>query len=192
MPNLFNCSFELLRRAGMGGVSRCRNVFYRLMGVRINGYCWLRAIEIPRDHHNIELDCCSLDRGVIVLCAGAASDRIKLSVGHATYINRNTFLDAIESLTIGQRVAIGPNCYITDHDHGLDPSLSPLAQPMVAKPTRIGDDAWLGANVVVLKGVTIGSRAVIGAGSIVTKDVPEGAIAAGIPARVIRMRMINS
>jgi maltose O-acetyltransferase len=53
-------------------------------------------------------------------------------------------------------------------------------------PVTIGDDVWLGGNVVVCPGVTIGNGSVIGAGSVVTKDIPAGVLAAGNPARVIR------
>ena len=53
-------------------------------------------------------------------------------------------------------------------------------------PTIIGDNVWLGANVVVTSGVRIGARSVIGANSVVTTDVPPGSIAAGAPARVMR------
>ena len=71
---------------------------------------------------------------------------------------------------------------------GQDLSLPPLAQPMFSKPTRIGDRVWLGANVTVLKGVTIGENTTVGAGSVVTKDLPAGAIAVGVPAKVIRYK----
>jgi acetyltransferase-like isoleucine patch superfamily enzyme len=53
-------------------------------------------------------------------------------------------------------------------------------------PTRIGDNVWCGAHVVVTSGVTIGERCVIGANSVVTADIPPGSIAAGAPARVLR------
>ncbi len=53
-------------------------------------------------------------------------------------------------------------------------------------PTRIGDNVWLGANVVVTSGVTIGERCVIGANSVVTHDLPAFSIAAGAPARVLQ------
>jgi acetyltransferase-like isoleucine patch superfamily enzyme len=179
---------NLAERLCMGLASRWRNVYWRARGVRVGGRCWLRSVEIPRDHHNVSLDRCSLDRGVVVLCSGPASAGVKLSVGEGAYVNRRTMLDAIESLTIGRHVAIGPGCYITDHDHGSDPSRPPLEQPMVSRPTVIDDWAWLGANVVVLKGVTIGQRTVVGAGSVVTRSLPPDVIAAGVPCRVIRAR----
>ena len=53
-------------------------------------------------------------------------------------------------------------------------------------PIRIGNDVWIGSNVVVLPGVTIGNNVVIGAGSVVTKDIPDNVVAFGAPCRVIR------
>jgi len=54
------------------------------------------------------------------------------------------------------------------------------------KPIVIKDDAWIGMNVIILKGVTIGRGAVVGAGSVVTNDVPDWTVAAGNPARVVK------
>ena len=83
---------------------------------------------------------------------------------------------------------IGPFCYLTDHDHGMIAGTPIVTQPLVSTPMVLGADVWLGARVTVLKGVTIGEGAIVGAGAVVTRDVPAGAIAAGIPARVIRKR----
>ncbi|MEP0923578.1 acyltransferase [Leptolyngbya sp. ST-U4] len=149
----------------------------------------MRSIEIPRNFHDIEIEAAAaLDRGVILLCSGEPSLQPKIRIGANTYINRNAFIDASLEITIGHECAIGPGCYITDHDHGTELGLPPLAQPLISKPTQIGDRVWLGANVTVLKGVTIGADAVVGAGSVVTKDIPERAIAVGAPAKVIRYR----
>lgn len=169
--------------------SRWRNFYYRVLGVKIHGYVWMREIEIPRNFVAVELAAqCALDRGVVLLCSGDAQAHPKIFIGTRTYINRNTFLDAVQSITIGIDCAIGPGCYITDHDHGQNLKFPPLQQPLVAKPTRIGDRVWIGANVTVLKGVTVGDDAIIGAGSVVTQDLPAGTIAVGVPARVIRDR----
>ncbi|XHR80500.1 MAG: acyltransferase [Gloeotrichia echinulata GP01] len=184
-----NTGLLLTRRIQQGLGSRWRNLYYKTLGVKIHGYIWLREIDIPRNFDDIEIESfCAFDQGVTLLCSGEPLPHPKIYIGAYTYINRNTFLDAILSLTIGQQCGIGPGCYITDHDHGLDLALAPLAQPMVAQPTKIGDRVWIGANVTILKGVTIGNDAVVGAGSVVTKDVPEKAIAVGVPAKVIKYR----
>ena len=172
---------------GLG--SRWRNLYYKFLGVNLHGYVWMRQIEIPRNFKDIEIASpCAIDQGVILLCSGISLTHPKIYIGAHTYINRNTFLDATLSLNIGQHCGIGPNCYITDHDHGLDLAFSPLQQPMISKPTKIRDRVWIGANVTILKGVTIGDDAVVGAGSVVTKDIPEKAISVGNPAKVIKYR----
>jgi acetyltransferase-like isoleucine patch superfamily enzyme len=178
----------LLRRVRDGTMSRWWNLYFRAAGVRMHGYIWIRRIEIPRDFHNIEITDSSFDQ-VVLLCSGPPSDKIKLRFDRGVYVNRRTFFDVIEWLTVGEETAIGPGCYLTDHDHGPDLSVAPLQQPMVSKPTHIGKYVWLGANVVVLKGVTIGDRTIVGAGSVVTKSLPPDVIAAGVPARVIRSRL---
>ncbi|MEA5553508.1 DapH/DapD/GlmU-related protein [Anabaena cylindrica UHCC 0172] len=170
--------------------SRWRNFYYRTLGVKLHGYVWMKEVDIPRNHSDIEIEAnCALDRGVTLVCSGEYLPHAKIIIGTNSYINRHTFIDATESIIIGKDCAIGPGCYITDHDHGCDLSLPPLGQPMISKPTRIGEYVWIGANVTILKGVTIGDRAIIGAGSVVTKDIPSGAIAVGVPAKVIKERI---
>lgn len=176
-------------RIWSGLQSRRRNLYYKMLGVKLHGYSFLNQIEIPRNHQDIEIESsCALDRNVVLLCSGDSLDHPKIVIGEKTYINRFTFLDAVESIKIGQDCGIGPGCYITDHDHGLDPTLSPLQQPLIAQPTIIGDRVWIGANVTILKGVSIGDDAVVGAGSVVTKDIPVQAIAVGNPAKILRYK----
>jgi acetyltransferase-like isoleucine patch superfamily enzyme len=91
-------------------------------------------------------------------------------------------------VSIGEHCMVANGCLITDGNHRFDDPEKPVPwQGFTSKgPTRIGDNCWLGANVVVTSGVTIGERCVIGANSVVTQDVPPRTIAAGAPARVIR------
>ena len=169
--------------------SRWRNYSLKMKGVAIQDYCWIQDIEIPREHKAIQLGRgCALDRGIVLLCSGEDNGDKKLIIGDRTYVNRNVFFDASRLVKIGTDCGIGPGCYITDHDHGLDPGLAPLEQELISLPTIVGDRVWIGANVTILKGVTVGDNAVIGAGSVVTKDIPAQAIAVGNPAKVLRMK----
>lgn len=97
---------------------------------------------------------------------------------------------ARQKVTIGNNVLIGSGCLITDSDahpiNWLDRRDGRNGNTQCA-PVEIGDDVFIGARSIILKGVTIGDRAVIGAGSVVTKDVPADALVAGNPARVIRL-----
>lgn len=93
------------------------------------------------------------------------------------------------SIYIGRGVMIAPNCAFYPYNHGIAPDQPIRQQPLEAKgDIVIGDEAWLGFGVIVLGGVTIGAGAVVAAGSIVTQDIPDGAIAMGSPARVVKMR----
>ena len=56
----------------------------------------------------------------------------------------------------------------------------------IAHPITLGDNVWIGGNVVVNPGVTIGDNSVIGAGSVVTKNIPDNVVAAGNPCRIIK------
>lgn len=56
----------------------------------------------------------------------------------------------------------------------------------ITKPIKLGNDIYIGNNVIILPGVTIGNNVVIGAGAVVTKDIPDNSLAVGVPARVIK------
>ena len=92
---------------------------------------------------------------------------------------------------IGEYVKMGGNVRVFDHDyHALNYAerRDPLADRPNCKsaPVRIGDDVFIGANSIILKGVEIGDRSIIGAGSVVSRSVPADEIWAGNPARKIR------
>lgn len=178
-----------IRYLYQGIMRRLRERWYILAGVRIKGSCWLQEVEIPRHHHNISLqNGVALDRGVTLLVTGDKSTNEMISIGHGTYINRHTMIDASERIEIGSHCMIGPFCYITDHDHGHRCGQLVSEQPLIAKPVILGDDVWIGAHVTILKGVDIGQGAIIGAGAVVTKDVSAYSIVAGVPAHSIGRR----
>lgn len=116
------------------------------------------------------------------------ADNASLEFGSYVFVGRGVEFDVQEKVSVGDHSLIAPGCFITDHEHGISPELRIDQQPGAAKSVRIGSDVWLGANVTVFAGVTIGDGAVVGANAVVTKDVPGMAIAAGVPAAVLRYR----
>ena len=97
----------------------------------------------------------------------------RINVASRTSFNYGCVLISHERIDIGRGCLFGPNVHVYDFDHGMaqDDTLY-RDQATTTAPVRIGDNVWLGANVVVLKGVTIGDNAVIAANSVVSKDVP--------------------
>ncbi|MGH1565500.1 acyltransferase [Mumia sp. DW29H23] len=112
----------------------------------------------------------------------------RISIGEGTFLNLGVMVAASQRVEIGAHCMLANGCLVTDSAHRFDDPDVPVPwQGFRSKgPTRIGDDCWLGANVVVTSGVTIGERCVIGANSVVTRDVPAFSVAAGAPARVVR------
>lgn len=123
----------------------------------------------------------------------------EIKIGSRTFVGGSTILDAACGITIGDDVLISFDCLIMDHNsHSVrfcERKTDVLEWQQGRKdwthvptaPVRIGDKAWVGARVIVLKGVSIGEGAIIGAGSVVTKDVAAWTIAAGNPAKLIRV-----
>jgi acetyltransferase-like isoleucine patch superfamily enzyme len=125
-----------------------------------------------------------LEPGVWITAPGKARVRI----GQGTFLNMGVMVAAEQLVEIGDHCMLANGCFVTDSSHRYDDPYKPITwQGFETKgPTRIGDNCWLGANVVVTSGVSIGERCVVGANSVVTKDVEPFSIVAGSPARVIR------
>ena len=121
-----------------------------------------------------------------VWLTSAAPGRIR--IGEGSFLNLNVMVASVELVEIGSHCMFANGCFVSDGSHRFDDPDEPVPwQGFTTKgPTRIGDDTWCGANVVVTSGVTVGERCVIGANSVVTKDIPAFSIAAGVPAQVLR------
>jgi acetyltransferase-like isoleucine patch superfamily enzyme len=111
----------------------------------------------------------------------------RIRIGAGCFLNIGVMVAAVELVEIGDHCMFANGCFVTDGAHRFDDPDKPVPwQGFTSKgPTRIGDNVWCGANVVVTSGVTIGERAVIGANSVVTRDVPPRTIVAGVPAKPI-------
>jgi acetyltransferase-like isoleucine patch superfamily enzyme len=114
----------------------------------------------------------------------------RLTIGDKSHIQPRCQFSAYKGpIVIGRSAEIAPGCAFYSYDHGTDPGKPVREQPISTKGGIVlDDDVWLGYGVVVLDGVHIGKGAVIGAGSVVTSSIPDQGIAAGNPARIIKMR----
>jgi acetyltransferase-like isoleucine patch superfamily enzyme len=126
----------------------------------------------------------SLASGVILSVGSKAT----FDVGNDVYVGHYTLIGAEHSIIIGDHVQIAEHCSIRDHDHDVS-AISMHSESLVCLPVCIGEGSWIARGVAVLKGARIGEGAVIGANAVVRGAIPQNAIAVGVPASVVRMRL---
>lgn len=119
----------------------------------------------------------------------ARNPSAKITIGAGTWLNNNFCAIAEHtSIQIGRNCRIGANVEILDSDfHGIAVEDRGKSLPEWARPVIIGDNVFIGSNVKVMKGVSVGNGSIIANGSVVTNDVAAGVIAAGIPAKVLKV-----
>lgn len=126
-----------------------------------------------------------ISRNAILSCKQNGS----ITLGNFVSIGRNALLSARAPLQIGDNCSIGPYACILASGHDWQDTEKPiLLQDRAVEPITIGENVWIGAHVTIMDGVTIGENSIIGVGSVVTHDIPAYRIAAGAPARVVRIR----
>ncbi|MBQ8945901.1 MAG: acyltransferase [Lachnospiraceae bacterium] len=94
-------------------------------------------------------------------------------MGDKCFFNLNVSITCLESIRLGAGCQFGNNVVIVDHDHNYKKA---GADPLVSSPVIIGQNVWIGANSVILRGAEIGDGAVIAAGSVVKGKVPSGCV----------------
>lgn len=146
-------------------------------------YGWITFGTVPT---NVVIGaCCSLGRHLFL--ATSKTGRIVLNEGCS--INTGAHIVALTSIEIGSNTSIGEYVTIRDQNHRFADSGKPVrGQGYDAAPIKIGNNVWVGRGVFIGPGVEVGDGAIIGANSVVTSSIPALSIAAGAPARVIRMR----
>ena len=114
----------------------------------------------------------------------------KLVIGDRTWIGQQVFMHAAGGIAIGVRVGIGPGVKILTSTHELpdDPTTPIMDGALRLAAVTLCDGCDIGTGAIILPGVRVGVGAQVGAGAVVTSDVPDGAIVAGVPARVLRTR----
>jgi acetyltransferase-like isoleucine patch superfamily enzyme len=123
----------------------------------------------------------------------------KISIGEWCYVGVGTRIWSSATIEIGNRVLISHSVNIFDNlthplrateRHEQARQIFTTGHPrkidLDERPVKIGDDAWIGACAMILRGVSVGKGGVVAAGAVVTKDVPEYSIVAGNPAVLVR------
>lgn len=186
-----------------------RKLFYPLLlGACGRGVVFGQGVVL-RHPHKVRLgDGVTLD-DLVVLDAKGTTNR-GIEIGHGAFLGRGTILSCKDGdITLGEHANLGFHCeifsgssvsvgrhalfaaqaYLVGGGHEFEAGdFAVLDQPRTSRGIVVGDDVWLGTGAKVLDGTRIGSRAVVGANAVVTADLPEGAVAAGVPARVLRQR----
>lgn len=116
-----------------------------------------------------------------------------LFIGDNCEMGDLTHIVAHEKVEIGNNVLIASKCFISDTNHGVykgdnqdPPQTPPNQRNLVSKPVLIGNNVWIGENVVILPGSNIGDGCIIGANSVVCSDIEPNSISVGAPSKVIK------
>ncbi len=130
---------------------------------------------------------CSMGSGVYLSpgCVIDVADGARLVIEDGVYMNEACRVTVVDDVRIGADALFGPNVQVYDHDHKFDSR--GVHSELNSKPSHIGKNCWLCANVVVTRGCSVADRSLVSANSVVTRSlVDEGALYAGAPARLIK------
>nr|WHW29456.1 putative acyltransferase [uncultured bacterium] len=154
-----------------------------------------RIINIGQHSSQIEIGAGTIVNGQLLVFPHGG----KIKLGEWCYVGDGTRIWSSASIEIGDRVMISHNVSIFDnlthplsatlrhrHFHQIATVGHPRNIDLGEKPVRIGNDAWIAAGAMVLRGVSIGEGAIVGAGAVVTRDIAPWTIVAGNPARLVR------
>jgi acetyltransferase-like isoleucine patch superfamily enzyme len=195
-------------RAGALGLA-LRKVLYPML----LGSCGRNVVfgqnVVLRHPHKIHIGSNVVVDDNCLLDAKGTSNR-GIRIGDGVFIGRNTILSckngdieladganlgfncevfSASRVTIGKSVLMAAYSYVIGGDHDFsDPTRPVLEQQRTSAGVSIGDGVWMGAGAKIFDGVSLGDGAVIGAGAVVRDSVPAGAIAVGIPARIVASR----
>jgi acetyltransferase-like isoleucine patch superfamily enzyme len=113
----------------------------------------------------------------------------EVSIGAKTVMGQECTISAYQHVSIGRECIVADRVMLIDFDHGVVEADRPVRlQGIYKRDVRVGNNVWIGYGACFLRGVSVGDNCVIGTSTVVTRDLPDNAVAAGVPARVLRMR----
>ncbi|KQS27051.1 acyltransferase [Dyadobacter sp. Leaf189] len=165
-----------------------RKNYYRMQGMRIGRNTKLPRIFVTWPHQVYLGNECKLERNISFKYDGIWKPGSAIVIQDQVFVGKDCEFNISQGIRIGKFSNVASGCKFIDHDHGIELGSRIGPQPSIAAAIELGEDVWLGCNVIVLKGVHIGNGAVVAAGAVVTKSIPPNEIWAGVPARRISER----
>lgn len=178
----------LLRHSIKKLLASARVRYFKLLGLQIKNGSSLGRIICKWPGNLIIGAECTIEDQVHFRISSPFSDENYIQLGDRVFIGECCQLVCMTKIIIGHDTMIAPNTTIVDVGHEIKAGITINKQPITSQEIIIGNDVWIGAGAIILKGVTIGDGSVIGAGSLVNKSVPSYQMWAGSPARFIRNR----
>jgi len=99
-----------------------------------------------------------------------------ITVGDGASVGAGNFIVCHEEITIGKNTILAPGVMIYDHDHLYSPEAGVDKRKFKTAPVEIGDNCWICANAVILRGTKIGNNCVVGAGAVIKGEYPDGSV----------------
>ncbi|MEM7709809.1 MAG: acyltransferase [Pseudomonadota bacterium] len=169
----------------------------RLVGGALDPRAWLHALRLVNYYnysHVVPRRALAPGPGANISPNAVFSHPERIEIGARLSLGARCHLWAGPShgrIVIGDDVLFGPEVMVTASGYRFDDGAPVTAQAMDEADVTIGDDVWLGTRAIVLPGARIGAGAIIGAGALVRGEIPPGAIAVGLPARVVGQRRMG-
>ncbi len=169
-------------------LNHLRTLYLRILGMKIGSNTLIPECFVTWPHQVVLGKNCTIEHHIYFHFDGPYKKGPKIIIGNKCFLGNNIEFNIREELIISNNALIGAGTRFIDHDHNIEGRNKLLNKDGKQSSIHIGENTWIGANVIVLKGVSIGSGAVIGAGSVVTKSIPSSEIWAGVPAKKIGER----
>lgn len=161
-----------------------QNLFFQFRFKRFGRYSYIKSFENLKNTKNISIG----PHVFIKSDARLESLGGEIVIGDGCQFEKGISITSAKHVKIGSGVLVARNVYISDHSHNIDNiEISPVLSGINnINPVVIGDNCWIGTNVVILPGTKIGRGSVIGANSVLRGVYPDAVMLVGCPAKIVK------
>lgn len=169
-------------------LSNLNKIYYSMQGMYIGKNTNIPSIMVTWPHQVSIGNYCKLENNIQFKFDGIWKKGPNIIIGNNVFLGNNIEFNIRKSIHINNNCLIASGVKFIDHDHGFIKNKLMNAQQGIELDIIIGEDVWIGANAIILKGVEINSGAIVAAGSVVNTSIASNEIWGGIPAKKISER----